>query len=702
MGRARARSSRSIPGATWSPRRSPTRSPRASTSARPSPSPRRTLNLPEMQDAIAAGRLQARRRRSCTPNGDVRVTKIAIDPVWYLPGIAERFGVEESRPAPHAVRADRRHVSRAGDAARSRTCSCRRSAASRSISSATSPSSADPTPGSPAACTTSATAPTCSAPTSAPAGPISCTASRSASRGAAGRRRAHRLQSQGRPRARRGHQVPGLQRPQAPGRRRPAAHLFRAHRMRRRRAGRALPAADAGRAPLARHHAHRPLRVDEQHEVRRAARAGHRDRRARADPRRADPGRRAGRDGGQEGRRLLHAAEPRNARPAKPPGAAALDDRRNPCGTSVRAALVASPRSRHTPVPARIRRRRCCSAAAVRAPRAAMLASAERGQTAAYFRWRSRAARRRGRTTCSRRRGSAYPDLDVPFHARWRHFVADGRRSLGAHRGTGWPADDAPSARARRIDLAIVSVLLDAGAGPAGAIAIRRPGRASPAPKGLGWRASRMFAAGAFSSRPRGDRCASMPRALASLDAADARRRASRSRADNPLVGLEGRAALLRRLGAVVAATPAVFGTPARPAGLFDHLVAHARGRRDRAPDSCWPRCCARWARSGRRGRRWAASPLGDCWRHPAIAPRTPTTRLVPFHKLSQWLSYSLIEPLQEAGIAVTDIDGLTGLAEYRNGGLLRRHRRARAARRRTSAADARGRLGPLSSNGAR
>ena len=42
----------------------------------------------------------------------------------------------------------------------------------------------------------------------------------------------------------------------------------------------------------------------------------------------------------------------------------------------------------------------------------------------------------------------------------------------------------------------------------------------------------------------------------------------------------------------------------------------------------------------------------------------------MPFHKLSQWLAYSLIEPLQWAGFAVDDIDGLTGLPEYRNGGL--------------------------------
>jgi hypothetical protein len=62
--------------------------------------------------------------------------------------------------------------------------------------------------------------------------------------------------------------------------------------------------------------------------------------------------------------------------------------------------------------------------------------------------------------------------------------------------------------------------------------------------------------------------------------------------------------------------------------------------------------------------------PLGDCWKHPALTTADATNGLVPLHKLSQWLAYSLIEPLQTAGITVTDIDGLTGLAEYRNGGL--------------------------------
>jgi hypothetical protein len=50
---------------------------------------------------------------------------------------------------------------------------------------------------------------------------------------------------------------------------------------------------------------------------------------------------------------------------------------------------------------------------------------------------------------------------------------------------------------------------------------------------------------------------------------------------------------------------------------------------------------------------------------------REHTDGIVPFHKLSQWLTYSLIEPLEWSGIAVERLDGLTALAEYRNGGLL-------------------------------
>jgi hypothetical protein len=62
---------------------------------------------------------------------------------------------------------------------------------------------------------------------------------------------------------------------------------------------------------------------------------------------------------------------------------------------------------------------------------------------------------------------------------------------------------------------------------------------------------------------------------------------------------------------------------------------------------------------------------LGDAGRHPAIRTDDRSNGIVPFHKLSQWLAYSLIEPLQTAGVGVVDLDSLTGLPEYRNGGLL-------------------------------
>jgi GTP cyclohydrolase II len=53
------------------------------------------INMPELVAAIAAGRLKPD-GDILQANGDVKVTKAAIDPVWYLPGLAERFGVKES------------------------------------------------------------------------------------------------------------------------------------------------------------------------------------------------------------------------------------------------------------------------------------------------------------------------------------------------------------------------------------------------------------------------------------------------------------------------------------------------------------------------------------------------------------------------------------------------------------------------------
>jgi len=178
-----------------------------------------------------------------------------------------------------------------------------------------------------------------------------------------------------------------------------------------------------------------------------------------------------------------------------------------------------------------------------------------------------------------------------------------------------------------------------------------------------------MFAGGVFSADPL-DPLQADAGILANISVADLERGLQVSAA-NPLVGVEGRADLLRRLGKLVASKPEIFGhfDAPRPGGLFDRLAMLADDRRLPAPTilaellqelgPIWP---SRLTLGG--------IALGDCWKHPALTTEDATSGLVPLHKLSQWLAYSLIEPLQTAGIKVTDIDGLTGLAEYRNGGL--------------------------------
>ena len=262
----------------------------------------------------------------------------------------------------------------------------------------------------------------------------------------------------------------------------------------------------------------------------------------------------------------------------------------------------------------------------------------------------------------------AYPSLDVPFHSRWRHFVFEGAdRWAGINRATDWPD---PAARARSaFDLAIVSVLLDAGAGPQWSYRDPASGKAIGRSEGLALASLDMFTSGAFSSSNSKPLQADAE-GLVRLSN-EAVRNGFQVSGTNPLVGVEGRADLLRRLGRCVAAKPEVFARrdTSRPGGLFDHLAALAANNNLPAATilsellnhfgPIWP---SRLTLGG--------VPLGDCWRHPALTMADATNELVPLHKLSQWLAYSLIEPLQWADITVTDIDGLTGLAEYRNGGL--------------------------------
>jgi hypothetical protein len=266
-----------------------------------------------------------------------------------------------------------------------------------------------------------------------------------------------------------------------------------------------------------------------------------------------------------------------------------------------------------------------------------------------------------------------YPSLDIPFHSRWRHFAPGGHDRFQML-VEDFAGDRLALAR-MAFDLAITSVLLDAGAGPQWRYRDPVTGGYFARSEGLALASFAMFIRGDFSSatgtaHDPADRLRADGTALAELSTATLHQ-GFEVKQDNPLLGLEGRAQLLRALGKLVLARPEVFARNdlPRPGGFFDHLAAKAKDGAIPAPlilsellqqfGPIWP---SRLTLGG--------VPLGDCWRHPSMVTDDPTSELVPLHKLSQWLTYSLIEPLQQAGFTVTDIDGLTGLAEYRNGGL--------------------------------
>jgi hypothetical protein len=278
---------------------------------------------------------------------------------------------------------------------------------------------------------------------------------------------------------------------------------------------------------------------------------------------------------------------------------------------------------------------------------------------------------------------SRYPDPNaIACHSRWRHFEAGGI-DRKAELDAALAGRSHVAAARSRIDLALVSVLLDAGAGAGWRYREAESGQTYARSEGLAVASFRAFMAGRFSSDA-GDPYRVDAQALLRLDA-QALGDIFQAGDGNPLVGLDGRAALLRRLGEALRAQPATFTSLGQPGHLFDALTHHRH-----APELPQHRHQPRPATHHRQvsaarilgalldafsaiwpgGRSLHGEPLGDVWPHAAAGGTGLSAGWVPFHKLSQWLAYSLIEPFEWAGVQVSGLDELTGLPEYRNGGL--------------------------------
>ena len=272
-----------------------------------------------------------------------------------------------------------------------------------------------------------------------------------------------------------------------------------------------------------------------------------------------------------------------------------------------------------------------------------------------------------------------FPTLDIPFHSRWRHFEAGGigrpAQLPELLSKEGKPAGSLDALRAQ-IDLCVVSVLLDAGAGPSWSFT-DQSGLRLQRSEGLGVASLEAFARGAFSDGGHHKLRASA-KSLAVLQSGELAEIFQHD-SGNPLEGLDGRLALLNRLGRTLIEQGA-----SRVSDIYEPLFVPTQrdltgGRASltaitadallettiNALAPVWLK--ASTAPDGARGDLWAHAAACD----PSLSSADPTQGWVPFHKLSQWLCYSLIEPFREAGYAVDRLESLTGLPEYRNGGLL-------------------------------
>lgn len=270
------------------------------------------------------------------------------------------------------------------------------------------------------------------------------------------------------------------------------------------------------------------------------------------------------------------------------------------------------------------------------------------------------------------------PDYSqIPSHGRWQHFEAGGRPRVEQLIAT-WPKTvDAQEKTRRLIDLFLVSVLLDAGAGTRWSYKSKESGKYYKRSEGLAIASLEMFKAGYFSSDTQepsqvdslGLKRLSVQQLAKGLQVSD----------HNPIAGLEGRAGLLSRLGDALK-NSALFGAEGRPGHMLDYLLSHPTTQAASVPvitvptlwtvlinglSSVWP--STRTQIDG--------VSLGDAWpcsSMPQSPPSLPWETVVPFHKLTQWLCYSLMVPMRRVmGIHFAGAELLTGLPEYRNGGLL-------------------------------
>ncbi|KAF1832751.1 DUF1688-domain-containing protein [Decorospora gaudefroyi] len=265
----------------------------------------------------------------------------------------------------------------------------------------------------------------------------------------------------------------------------------------------------------------------------------------------------------------------------------------------------------------------------------------------------------------------------IPPHGRWQHFeVGNIPRIAGLLDGWRRQGCEELELARRLIDLFFVSVLLDAGAGDHWRYVEPGTDCEYERSEGIAVASLYMFKSLAFSTTKDGEGPVVDGKGLQELKTgtlAEGFQISDR----NPMLGVESRENLLRSLGMSLLSQPDVFGEEGRPGNIVDYMkkTAGTASKLDvlvfwnilqTLLIPIWPQ--DRTVVNGQA--------IGDAWPLSTLKThQNPTDdaskSIQPFHKLTQWLAYSLMVPFQRIlNLEWKNTDALTALPEYRNGGL--------------------------------
>lgn len=283
---------------------------------------------------------------------------------------------------------------------------------------------------------------------------------------------------------------------------------------------------------------------------------------------------------------------------------------------------------------------------------------------------------------------------DIPPHGRWGNFEAGGIPRI-QNLLDEWTGVAKSEVVKRLVDLFLVSVLLDAGAGNKWKFTEPKTGFSIGRSEGTAVASYYVFKSGILSSDPSNPYQVDAE-ALKTLNIDHVLQEIQHSES-NPIDGSVGRVELLRSLGYALEANPQFFGSIGRPGNMFgkcylyttfahiacllcnsDYLLQHSISRPDGrhlvALPTIWEVLMTGLNPIWPKGRATVNGvSIGDAWPCSSMPQDGEEwEKIVPFHKLSQWLCYSIVVPLERYGdIVFTEKDTQTGLPEYRNGGLL-------------------------------